>query len=285
MAHIFCDLVYKHNRGLITLEQFIQAMASGLSSAGSELKYDQSKYGYKVKRQDFGPLWPLWQPLDECERIVDQTILQVDDFVQLFYNMLWPIIKITGYSTENLEILLPTMIAIIRRITNEDFLRVNCNNPTPYYCGRALIIIPGPRLLLFDTVPPDEMNPVTIERYTGIPDSYYANNAPLNCASSKRLQKEMQAILGLPYVMGLSHQAGQAGPGHVVLDIDTKCGCKVRLTIDDCNAYPHKGPEYLYINDIPYTPLYGKEWYPSMKLTDFIDAAHAASQCKHFSIV
>ena len=282
MAHIFRDLVYQYNRGKLTSQQFCQTL--------DQLplpEYDQSKYGHKIKRVDFGPLWQLWQPLVECETIQDQNLIYSDCFIFGFYKLIWSIVKITGYSTENLEVLLPTMVATIRNITNEQYLRVNCNNPTPYYCGRALIVIPinsghGP-LLLFDTVPPDDMNPVTVDRYNGILDTYVANNGSLDhCSSSKRLQKEMQTILKLPFVMGLSHYVEAE---LVVLDIDTKCGCKVRLTIADCNKYPYTGPELLYINDIPYTPLYGKEWHPSMKLTDLIVEAHTLSQCRHFAIV
>ena len=276
--NLYHQLAEDYNGGKLSAMDFCKQLSAGLQDV-SDPSYES--YGVKQIRSETltGALAALWSALSSCPP-VDDELLYNPCYVESLFSVLWPVLQVTGVSTQNIEVILPRMIQVIRNMTRDDYIIVNCENPDRYYCGRAFITISkGPaRLLLFDTVPPDEMNPVTIQRYMGMEDDEHAEGLdpavkPIECGfMTKRLNGEVTKLKALPYVLSVTYTHIE---NTVRYQVVTDCGCNIRIEIADCTKFPHEGPKHLYINDIAYTPYTHTDRSISNTMADMVKFAHS----------
>jgi len=301
----FKDLVSAYNNGTLTERDFLNSDWDK-AHPGTDSMDLVDLYGYKEMRNRLdGLLLEAWRPLMSTERIRTEVIYS-PVFVEKFFSLVWRILRISGLATQNLHTILPTIVSTIQGITRDNYLIINCPNPTKYYCGRAMITIERglARLVIFDTVPPDDMNPVTIERYRGLEDSatyQEVGTGPGMCATAglagaaNRLKNELPKLkAALPYVSSIQYSSSNSSSNSVTgndpskLKVTTNCGCHIIMDIP-CDKYPFSGPMNIYVNDISYaTEEGGRDWMPTMRLATVIDSLHQQAckdgTCRTFSL-
>ena len=253
----------------------------------SDTSFDSEFYGFKVTRKELGPkLQELWDILADVR--IPKKLLYKTEFLPPLWEILWALLRTTGLATHNLSQFLPYIRATIEGATAPGFLITDCRGSEQYYCGRAFITIErGPaRLLLFDTVPPDEMNPVTIAEYMGLDEDtvgFVVDKPYPMCGDMRfkmRLPKELEKITKLPFANELSYKS--VG-GLIAIRVKLACGCVARLQVPCAGegAYPVTEVRHLFIGSIPYTLSPDEDYSMTHNLVDLLQNAYTAHTTTH----
>jgi hypothetical protein len=288
LNNTFRTAVIRYNKGEID-------RANLLSDMNLEYPDLSDMYGYKVQRVELnGKLLELWQPLLDTPRIKDDIIYD-DLFIERFFNIIWSILKETALATANMDALIPDIVRIIKNITRDDYIIVNCPGLNRYYCGRAFVTIAHglSKLVLFDTVVPDDMNPVTISKYRGYDMRTYQETIPKidQPSQSKRLMREFTNLKKeLDYVNQIEYHLDDG----IYIKITTNCGCHIEMKLP--SQYPFKQPTDIYVNDIAYIPSIDSDdnlkmlnqWSPAYTIATIVKAIHEMAcidgKCRTFRL-
>jgi hypothetical protein len=123
----------------------------------------RSELGTKIVRSmEDKSMQSILNYINQLSSIDHKKILDNIEFINTFYNILWPMLQGLGYSTQNIHQFIPSFVGGINKITRPGYIVYDCRSTDVYNCGRAMIPIIGKsktKLLIFNTDDSSQMDP------------------------------------------------------------------------------------------------------------------------------
>jgi len=173
---------------------------------------NEKEYAYKIvellgkkvlrKNKHDDKLNTIFRELRLLPHINNAEILYNSVFIELFYKIIWAMLKGFGYATENLYDYIDDFVNILNIITTDEYVIYNCYSTDKYNCGRAMIEIDNypSKFLIFNTGSEDIMDQNIINKYIGVYDDDHKKQIGINEISGfdkriiNRITKEIKNI-------------------------------------------------------------------------------------------
>ena len=100
----------------------------------------------------------IYGAVNNYEEIRNKNILYEAKFIEIFYDIIWYLLMLTGFSTKNMGDCINKIVSIFNKFTIYNYFIIDCSfSPSRRYnCGRALIVISNDnktlhKFLIFNT--------------------------------------------------------------------------------------------------------------------------------------